>query len=129
MNKVIFAKSSSDPNSPYGVSFVIEGRKLFIGCPCPAGGHGTLCKHRVAFLKGDVSMLYDPEQKPLLDQLQILAAETALSDILDKYLTQMRELEELKDSFKKTKRQLARIMDGGVHVDKSIAEKHGDEFL
>ena len=128
MNTIIFAKSSSDPDSPYGVSVVIEDRKLFIECPCPAGGHGTLCKHRVAFLKGDESMLYNPEQKPLLDQLQIIAAETTLGEILDKYLTQMSELEELKGSFKKTKRQLARTMDEGVHVNKGIAEKYGGEF-
>jgi len=60
--------------------------------------------------------------------LQIIAAETTLSKILDKYLTQMSELKELKDSFKKTKRQLARKMDEGVHVNKSIAEKYGDVF-
>jgi len=68
------------------------------------------------------------EQKPLLDQLQLIAVETTLSDVLDKYLTQMSELEELKDSFKKTKRQLARKLDEGVHVNKGIAEKYGDEF-
>lgn len=66
MDITIFAKSSSQPESPYSVNFIIVDGMLRIRCSCPAGIHGQLCKHKTSFIEGDNKMLYDISQKEIL---------------------------------------------------------------
>lgn len=65
----IFAKSSSKPESPYKVNFIIKDDLLRIYCSCPAGTHGQLCKHKTSFIEGDSNMLYDISQQQLLNEI------------------------------------------------------------
>jgi hypothetical protein len=58
---LLLAKSSS--GDYYEVHFdVIEGR-MSVNCGCVAGALGQACKHLHAFLAGDCSMLFRPDQE------------------------------------------------------------------
>jgi len=38
-------------------------------CHCNAGVMQQMCKHKIALIKGDIKMLYDSAQEPLLQQV------------------------------------------------------------
>jgi hypothetical protein len=67
MKTILLAKSSS--GEPYNVEFLTDGGSLRVFCHCQAGILQRMCKHKLAFLKGDVNMLFDSKQTPLLSEI------------------------------------------------------------
>jgi hypothetical protein len=79
---LLLAKSSSGES--YEVSFETVDDRLIVQCRCAAGEQQQLCKHLVAFLTGDCSMLYQPDQEPLLlATLELAGAAGIVSDYAD----------------------------------------------
>lgn len=51
--------NSSDGETTYVVQFIFEAKKLSVFCTCSAGEFGKICKHKLALLNGDRSLLVD----------------------------------------------------------------------
>jgi len=62
---ILSIKSSTKPD---GYSIVINknSEQTTCSCDCPAGKFGKICKHVLAVLTGDVSVLIDPSQSSTL---------------------------------------------------------------
>ena len=105
---LILAKSSS--GEPYEVRFEQLGDRLTAQCGCAAGDQQQLCKHIIAFLTGDCSMLFHPDQEPeLLDTLKLANAAGIIADYDDLQLELNRldfELKQTKQSVEKARREL-----------------------
>jgi len=101
MDITIFAKSSSQPESPYSVNFIIDDGKLNVYCSCPAGIYGQLCKHKTAFIEGDKNMLYDISQKGLLLDIFSKIKASSLYHDYSKFLKRKMEIEKTKRKLKK----------------------------
>ena len=105
MKITLKARSSSRPE-PYLVVFVWNNETLTVSCDCPAGEVGQLCKHKLALLQNDASMLYDAEQRDDLDRAFQWVQSTSFSSLLN-------ELEETerqtKQTIAKAKKQLASL--------------------
>jgi hypothetical protein len=99
------ARSSSRPE-PYLVVFVWTSKTLSVSCDCRAGELGNICKHKLALLRNDSSILYDAAQSDDLRKAFTWVQSTSLPLLL-------KELEETERQTEKTialaKKQLASI--------------------
>jgi hypothetical protein len=120
MDTTIFAKSSSQPDSPYSVHFIINDETLFIHCSCPAGIYGKLCKHKTSFIKGDLSMLHDPSQQDLLaDVLSTIKNSPMYNDyikFLERKIKIEKDIQELKNELKELKSIFALKLKNGIKL-------------
>jgi hypothetical protein len=120
MDITILAKSSSQPDSPYSVHFTINDETLFIHCSCPAGIYGKLCKHKTAFIEGDLNMLYDSSQQDILTDVVDTINNTPLYDDYLKFSERKniieRNLHELKNELRELKTTLARKLKNGINL-------------
>lgn len=67
MKATLLAKSSS--GEAYNVEFLTDTGSLRVFCYCQAGVLQRMCKHKLAFIQGDSSMLFDSNQTPLLSEI------------------------------------------------------------
>jgi len=116
----IFAKSSSQPETPYNVDFIINDGMLSVHCSCPAGMYGQLCKHKTAFIEGDTTMLYDISQQGLLSDIFSKIKDSFLFHEHSKFLKRKMEIEKtqrkLKEELKEIKLDLALKLKTGVKL-------------
>lgn len=101
MDITLFAKSSSQPESPYSVNFIVADGMLRINCSCPAGSFGQLCKHKTSFIEGDDKMLYDISQKEILADIVSTIQASAIYDELSKISKRKIEIEKIQRKLKK----------------------------
>lgn len=120
MDITIFAKSSSNPESPYRVNFIVADGMLSIHCSCPAGIYGQLCKHKTSFIEGDNRMLFDISQKEILADIVSTIQVSPTYDELSKYFKRKIEIEkiqrELKKELKDMKLDLASKLKTGIRL-------------
>lgn len=81
MNYAFLAKSSGA--EPYQIVFDFSDNLLAVTCNCPAGVFGKLCKHKLALLRGDEAMLFDPTEAQQLREVIALVQKTAYPGLLD----------------------------------------------
>lgn len=109
MKVTILAFSSS--GGSYPVEFSDDSGILRVFCHCQAGTMQQMCKHKLALLKGDSKMLYDPTQEKLLQDVLTSKAYPTLKRSLDTYETELAEIEremaKLKEREKKLKTEFA----------------------
>jgi len=114
----IHAKSSSNPDEPYEVSFLHTDGKISVLCNCPAGEWGKLCKHKTALISNDTKMLFDADELPLLEQIHELIQKTSLIDVYSNFDVRRKEIEtqqrKLKKELSDIKNQLGRLLHDGV---------------
>ena len=99
------ARSSSRPE-PYLVVFVWNNETLSVSCDCPAGEVGQLCKHKLALLQNDASMLYNPNQKDDLAKAFKWVQTTSFSSLLNELKETERQTEQ---TIANAKKQLASL--------------------
>jgi hypothetical protein len=120
MNISILAKSSSQPESPYNVNFIIKDGILRIYCSCPAGTHGQLCKHKTSFIEGDYNMLYDISQQQLMNDIVATIKASPLNNEYSKFAKRKMEIEnilrKLKKELKDIKIDLAMKLQKGIKM-------------
>ena len=117
----IFAKSSSQPESPYNVNFIIKDGLLRIHCSCPAGIYGQLCnKHKTSFIEGDFNMLYDLSQQHLLNDIVATIDAASLKNEYLRFKNRKTEIEKiqlkLKNELKNIKNDLAKKLQNGIKI-------------
>ena len=120
MDITIFSKSSSHPESPYGVKFTSKNNRLQVHCSCPAGIHGQLCKHKTAFIIGDSKMLYEQSQRVLLNDVASIISTSSLKNDCFNFLQRKKEIEAsqqaLKKELKAIKSDLATKLKNGIEL-------------
>jgi len=116
----IFAKSSSQPESPYKVNFIIKDGLLHIYCSCPAGAYGQLCKHKSSFIDGDYNMLYDISQQQLLNDIVTTINASPIKNKYLRFKNRKMEIEKiqrkLKKELKEIKKDLAMKLQNGFKI-------------
>ena len=109
MKVTIQALSSS--GGSYSIDFSDDNGVLRVFCHCPAGELQQMCKHKLALLKGDTKMLFEPSDEKLLKQVLSSKTCAALKQRLAGYETELaaveREIAKLKEREKKLKSDLA----------------------
>ncbi|MBN8706838.1 MAG: hypothetical protein J0L62_13260 [Bacteroidetes bacterium] len=63
----IILKSKSSHSHYYNVTFDFSDGKVRILCDCPHGDWKRVCRHRLAMINGDKSILFDKKQADQLD--------------------------------------------------------------
>jgi hypothetical protein len=89
----ITLQAFSSSGGSYSVEITDDNGFLRIFCHCNAGITHQMCKHKAAFIRGDVKMLYDAAQEPVLKQLLSSKAYPALKARFDQFETQLAEVE------------------------------------
>ena len=121
MKLTILALSSTGESYP--VEFSDESGNLRVFCNCQAGSFQQMCKHKIALLKGDRSMLFDQTLEKLLDKLLSSSAYSALKCRLDSYDQQLSNIEsearKLKEREKTLKAEFAYLLTHGNDKYKS----------
>ena len=99
----ILAKSSSS-ETPYTVECYLEENKISVFCSCPAGDSRMLCKHVRKIMAGDDSILYDKNQKNVLEAIRNHLTKTEIPLLLselDRYDSISEEAKKNADKLKK----------------------------
>ena len=104
----ILSKSSS--GDPYTVTFYIEENTISAFCSCPAGEHRKLCKHVLQLIDGNESMLYDSNQKPILDRVCSHLQNTSIPPLLSGLCDKEALLKEIQRDVKKAKKSIEKII-------------------
>ena len=97
----IFAKSSTQPESPYKVNFIVKDGILSIFCSCPAGTYGQLCKHKTSFIEGVYNMLHDISQQQLLNDTVATINASLLKNEYSRFKNRKMEIEKIQRRLKK----------------------------
>ena len=91
MKTTLLAKSSSGEH--YKVEFAAEGNPVRVFCHCQAGILHRMCKHKLALIKGDTKMLFEPSQAALLSEIHSWSQFAHLKTQLENYETRLKEVE------------------------------------
>jgi len=115
---IIAAKGTSEPY--YEVTFKNIGGSISVKCQCRAGEFTQLCKHKLALVRGDSSILYEgdffqtDEQKNNFQAMQGWVQQSGLAPlILQHDQTQQAFLQKEKE-FKQIKEKIELAMRKGV---------------
>jgi hypothetical protein len=89
----IRVKAKSSSGEPYEVVFTNHGNFFTVFCPCQAGVHGQLCKHKTQLLQGDESMLHNPSDGSVLAGIRSWVQSSVYSVLLTEYSSIKKEIE------------------------------------
>ena len=65
MNEKLYFIVRGSAAEPYRLIFHCNAGAIKASCSCPAGQMATLCKHRLAILRGDSTGLVEPNQSDI----------------------------------------------------------------
>jgi uncharacterized Zn finger protein len=116
LKSVIHVKSSS--GDFYEVQFHIEETKTRIFCHCPAGVMQQMCKHKLALIKGDATVLFDASQASELKRIIDSPVFSKILTRLSRYESELLAIEKEKALIvkreKETKSAFARELTAGI---------------
>jgi hypothetical protein len=104
MKTILLAKSSS--GEPYKVEFIADGSSLRVFCHCQAGVLQQMCKHKLALIKGDTNMLFDPKHAALLSEVHAWSQFGELKVRTAEYEKKLKEIESAKEVFAKKEKSI-----------------------
>ena len=110
----ITLKAKSSSVEPYNVDFLFEEETLQAHCTCKAGVMRTVCKHRLAFLKGDQKMLADPSQADQLATVFQWAQQADFPALLQQLADAEAQVSRAQLDVKKMKKILEEVMTHGL---------------
>src|SRR5438552_18413200 len=96
MKITILAKSSSGP--PYTVEFMQQDLSVRVFCHCQAGVMQQMCKHKLGLIKGDLTMLFDAQQAPLLSEVHAWPQFSSLKTRTDEFEKKLKETEAAREA-------------------------------
>lgn len=112
MKATLLAKSSH--GEPYKVEFSAENSNVRIFCHCQAGVLHRMCKHKQAFIDGNVEMLFDPNQAPLLSEIRSWPQYKNLQRHLETFSEQLAEIEKAQRELDKKEKQIKAELGKGL---------------
>lgn len=92
----IILKSKSSHSHYYNVTFDFSDGKIRILCDCPHGDWKRVCRHRLAMIKGDKSILFDKNQAPQLEAVLKALRQPGFDDELLSYYKRLELIEKQK---------------------------------
>ncbi|MCK6602034.1 MAG: hypothetical protein L6Q77_09430 [Bacteroidetes bacterium] len=92
----VILKSKSSFSHYYNVTFDFYDGKIRILCDCPHGDWKRVCKHRLALIAGDKSMLYDRRESDQLDAVLARLKNPEFDLVLRAYYQKLAILEKQK---------------------------------
>jgi hypothetical protein len=103
--KIILFVKSSDGIIFYKVAFTNREGIISVKCDCPAGELTKLCRHKLALIRGDESILYDKnQQSDFLTMNDWIKASSFYKLVVDydaiekEFQKKQRELKKIKES-------------------------------
>lgn len=112
MKATLLAKSSSGES--YKVEFSAEDSNIRIFCHCQAGVLHRMCKHKQAFIDGNVKMLVDPNQTALLSEIRSWPQFKNLQRHLETFSKQLTEIEKAQRELDKKEKQIKAELGKGL---------------
>jgi hypothetical protein len=112
--KKIHLKAKSSSGFPYDLTFTNTGSAIIVFCPCEAGVHGKLCKHKIRLMCGDESMLYDPAEANTLGEIRQWVSQCQLDALLLQYDAAKQEIETAKRKEQKMRQEIERALREGI---------------
>lgn len=112
MKATLLAKSSH--GEPYRVEFITDDSSLRIFCHCKAGVLHWMCKHKKAFIEGDIEMLFDPNQAALLSEIHSWPQFKHLQKHFQLLAKQLAEIEKAKSELDKKEKQIKAALGKGL---------------
>ncbi len=113
-----FWVSSSDGQTSYSVEVSSKKDLLTIRCGCTAGIHDQVCKHKMAIINGDESLLENAEDIKSLRRLEKHLADSNSLSAIRHYESAIRDAEKQKTQIDKTlkalKREFGRRLKDGI---------------
>lgn len=106
--------SKSSHGEPYKVEFSAEGDGLRIFCHCQAGVLHRMCKHKQAFIDGDIKMLFDPNQAALLSEIRAWPQFPHLQKHLEFFTKQLTEIKSSQRELDKKEKQIKTELGKGL---------------
>lgn len=95
---------------PYNLEFFITENSFKARCDCPAGLMGTLCKHIIWIIEGEVpSNLVDGDASKIPGISKAFHA-SKVGEVYQSYKELEKEIEKLKKEMKNRKKQVARML-------------------
>ncbi len=107
METIKFLVQGSSPE-PYEVVFNNDEGKLTAYCSCPAGEHGTHCKHRVRILGGSSKDIVSDNKKDIETVLSWLPG-TLLESAIKEFITTEKIYEKANKDFTNAKKILTTL--------------------
>ena len=92
--KITLLAKSSSSKTPYKVEFMADGPSVMVYCHFKAGVQRWMCKHKLALILGDSTMLFDPGQAELLSRIQSWPQYSDLKKRTDEFENKLREIQE-----------------------------------
>ncbi len=103
--------NSSSRDDNYTVSFYLTKKETSVQCTCKAGEYGKLCKHILAVMTGDKTMLCDEEEDgPVVDQITKYLSNTPVAPALCEWLKTKKQIEVLQKLEDAQKRELMSLL-------------------
>ena len=112
MKATLLAKSSH--GEPYKVEFSAENSNVRIFCHCQAGVLHRMCKHKQAFIDGNVEMLFDPNQTALLSEIRAWPQFKNFQKHLEAFSKQLTEIEKAQRELDKKEKQIKAELGKGL---------------
>lgn len=107
--KHLFLVQGSAPE-PYNVEFSYTEEKFSAQCDCPAGLMGTLCKHILSILEGEIPKgLVDGDTKKIPNIITAFK-NSEVGSVYEIFKDTEVEVEQLKKEMKNRKKQVARML-------------------
>jgi hypothetical protein len=113
MKIILYAKSSDGINF-YKVTFTNREGIVSIKCDCPAGELTKLCRHKLALIRGDESILYNSSQYSDLMTLNDWIKSSSFVQLIIDHDTIEMEIKKKQREFKKIKEALEIAMRRGA---------------
>ena len=120
----ITLQAFSSSGGSYAVEVTDETGVMRIFCHCNAGVTQQMCKHKAAIIRGDIKVLYDSSQEPLLKQFLNSEAYPALKARFDEFEAELsaieREVAKVKEKEKAAKAAFVYELSFGKPSPKAI---------
>jgi len=113
MEITVLIKSSSS-SEPRSVLILQDDSGLSIFCDCPAGDRGRICKHKKAIASGDVSMLYDEDQKENFEKAMEWVSQSGYPELMKELEEAENEMDTEKEKVREIKDKITRVMKEGL---------------
>ena len=110
----LLVKSSSMPGVGYEVVFENINGVITIRCNCRAGEHTKLCKHKLALIRGDSSILIDDNEHYNFINVKEWIKNSAFSQLIIEFDLAEKGLAEKQKELKKIKDRLEVAMRRGI---------------
>jgi hypothetical protein len=114
METALLVKSSSMTGFGYEVVFKINNGIITIRCNCRAGELTKLCKHKLALIRGDYSVLMDSNDDNDVIKVKDLIKNSAFSNLIIQHDLAEKALVEKQKELKKIKDRLEVTMRKGI---------------